>query len=239
MNIIKNNYRLNVFYVIVILFLLPAFVVKAERRGFVLQIDEKGQFANSVLQDTVTDSVSGTDLEKILRYVAIKMSRMQLSGNPDYDFAVLMLEHSKGALELAEMEIENGKDSVLKKIAAGILDRKRAEIEDLKKLRDEYMEEGRKERDNAVTGSAGNSTLNDQSFSENRLNNVALTDNLDYDFASLMLTHHQSAIDLSSRFLNDAEIDKTKRIARNIIKLNKKEIRQLKKWQDKIMSSGE
>lgn len=50
------------------------------------------------------------------------------SGNADRDFATMMIPHHRGAIEMAEAELRFGHDSVLRRLAQGILVEQRQEI---------------------------------------------------------------------------------------------------------------
>ena len=40
-----------------------------------------------------------------------KMKAVQLTGNIDYDFALLMIEHHKGAIDMSKIELKDGRDA--------------------------------------------------------------------------------------------------------------------------------
>lgn len=50
------------------------------------------------------------------------------SGNPDHDFARMMIPHHQGAIEMAEIELRYGKDERLRRLAQGIIVEQRQEI---------------------------------------------------------------------------------------------------------------
>lgn len=60
---------------------------------------------------------------------------------------------------------------------------------------------------------------------------VPLTGNTDKDFVAGMIPHHQGAIDMAEVELRYGKDPAMKRLARNIIKAQKKEIALMKKWQ--------
>jgi uncharacterized protein (DUF305 family) len=51
------------------------------------------------------------------------------SGDPDRDFAVMMIPHHQGAIEMAKVELQFGKDPVLRRLAQGIIIEQLQEIE--------------------------------------------------------------------------------------------------------------
>jgi uncharacterized protein (DUF305 family) len=51
------------------------------------------------------------------------------SGNPDRDFAAMMIPHHQGAIEMARVELQFGKNPVLRRLAQGIIVEQLQEIE--------------------------------------------------------------------------------------------------------------
>ena len=67
------------------------------------------------------------------------MSKMQTSmpkdqkGDPDADFARMMIPHHQGAIDMAKVEIQYGKDPELRKMAEKMVKDQEKEIADLQK----------------------------------------------------------------------------------------------------------
>ena len=51
------------------------------------------------------------------------------TGDPDRDFAAMMMPHHQGAIDMAKAELEFGKDPVLRRLAQGIIVEQQQEIE--------------------------------------------------------------------------------------------------------------
>ncbi len=60
------------------------------------------------------------------------------------------------------------------------------------------------------------------------MNVIKMTGNFDIDFATIMIPHHQSAIDMAQDYLPNGKDNKIQAIAQNIIDTQKKEIEELK-----------
>ena len=54
-----------------------------------------------------------------------------MTGDPDRDFAAMMIPHHQGAIDMAEIQLRWGKDPELKAMARKIIDDQRAEIRTL------------------------------------------------------------------------------------------------------------
>jgi uncharacterized protein (DUF305 family) len=66
------------------------------------------------------------------------MMGMKPSDNPDKDFAMMMIPHHQGAVEMAEIQLKYGKDPALKKMAREIIDAQKKEIAEFKKWEGEH-----------------------------------------------------------------------------------------------------
>ena len=59
------------------------------------------------------------------------MDGMEPSGNTDKDFALMMIEHHKGAIEMAEVELEHGDDPQMRALAENVIAEQQKEIADM------------------------------------------------------------------------------------------------------------
>lgn len=57
---------------------------------------------------------------------------MPMSGDPDRDFAQMMIPHHQGAIDMARIELESGKDPQLRQMAQKIIEDQEREIAALK-----------------------------------------------------------------------------------------------------------
>lgn len=68
------------------------------------------------------------------------MTRMHVAmmtesaGDPDRDFARMMIPHHQGAIDMAELELRFGKDERLRRLAQGIIVEQRQEIEVMRRI---------------------------------------------------------------------------------------------------------
>jgi len=56
------------------------------------------------------------------------MSRAPMTGDPDHDFAAMMIPHHQGAVDMAKAELLYGKDPVLRRLAQEIIVTQEQEI---------------------------------------------------------------------------------------------------------------
>ena len=70
----------------------------------------------------------GLDMKAMMKDMSGKMTSMPMSGDPDVDFAMMMRIHHQGALDMANAELSNGKDTQMKKTAKAIVSAQEKEI---------------------------------------------------------------------------------------------------------------
>lgn len=70
------------------------------------------------------------DMHSSMMDMMKKMESMPSSGDPDRDFAQMMTVHHRGAIDMAQMELKNGKDAKLRAMARRIISDQRKEIKE-------------------------------------------------------------------------------------------------------------
>ena len=63
-----------------------------------------------------------------------KMDAMKMKGNTDHDFAHMMLEHHKGAVAMADIELRDGKDATMRQMAEKIKADQQKEIGEMEPI---------------------------------------------------------------------------------------------------------
>lgn len=74
---------------------------------------------------TMTDSGNMATMDSMQ---STNMQGMKMTGDQDYDFAMMMREHHKMALPMANKEIKEGKNAELRRMAQDIVDAQTKEI---------------------------------------------------------------------------------------------------------------
>lgn len=74
------------------------------------------------------------DMKGMMKDMNDKMSSMQMSGDQDVDFAMMMRMHHQGAIDMAEMELKAGKAPEMKSMAKSIVSSQKKEIAKIDKF---------------------------------------------------------------------------------------------------------
>jgi len=72
------------------------------------------------------------ELSKEMDNMKTDMSKMQMSGNTDKDFATMMISHHEGAIKMSKDELSHGMNAELKQMAKKVIDDQTKEIAEFK-----------------------------------------------------------------------------------------------------------
>ena len=146
------------------------------------------------------------------------------TGKPDLDFVAGMIPHHEGAVAMAKVEKEFGKDPELLKLADAIIAAQMAEITVMKGwLSNKKLETAKASPEAQKSSAAGMEKM----MSEMMKPTIGKAD---IDFANGMIPHHQGAIDMANvvlKFGADADV---KTLADGVVKAQTSEITFMKDW---------
>ncbi|WP_299700567.1 DUF305 domain-containing protein [uncultured Pontibacter sp.] len=159
--------------------------------------------------------------------------RPKMTGDPDYDFALMMTRHHQGGIRMSEQEIANGTDSQLKDIANRTITRNREDIQQLENFTKSHT---------PATGDTA-STMRMMQPMRKMMGGMGQgrmgmgmdmdTTNMDRFYASMMIRHHQMGNEMSREFLKQGKTPEMKQMAQEIVNEQEKEIKELEAWQSK------
>lgn len=179
-----------------------------------------------------TDTMNQTNLGGNASIMGIMEKSMQdikamsSSGNPDNDFAALMKMHHMSAIEAAQVELAQGKDPSIKAMAQKMLDDQQREVAEFNSFLSSHNAHG------------GGDRFHKEAMASMEKMNVPMdhTGSIDKQFVTMMIPHHQGAIDMSRAYIKSgAHEPKMKAMANSIITSQEREIAELKAWLDKNM----
>lgn len=148
-----------------------------------------------------------------------QMKSMKPTGDSDYDFAMMMKHHHQGAVDMAKAELDGGSDETMKQYAQKIMNDQQNEINQF----DQFVQNA-KPSGNSDFGQKAMTMMTDMS------NMQMKGGSLDAIFASMMIPHHEDGIKMAHEYLKTGTNEDLKKIARNIIQTQPKEVQEFQKW---------
>ncbi len=152
-----------------------------------------------------------------------KMSSMKMSGDFDLDFANMMIIHHQGAINMSNKELKSGIDNKMKNMAQTIITKQKAEVEKLQSIIQSYkpmkMDVGKHDELGEMTGEM-----------KAKMSDMKMTGNMDKDFATMMISHHEDAVKMSKDELSHGMNASLKEMAKKGIDDQTKEITDFKTW---------
>jgi len=71
---------------------------------------------------------AGMKMRKSMDDMCKTMGQMKMTGDVDHDFVMMMKSHHQGAIDMAQMEVDSGKDAAVIKAAKKIIAAQKKEI---------------------------------------------------------------------------------------------------------------
>lgn len=155
--------------------------------------------------------------------VMSRMEAMPKTNDPEIDFPKMMIMHHQGAINMGNVQIQEGKNDSLKRFSQKMIDAQQKEIEDLSAI---LAEETVNNNVPAFTQEQMDHMMKMDQVSDIQL----ITGDIDNDFATLMIQHHNSAIENSEAYLMYGTNAELKAMAQKMIDDQKKEIKELSDW---------
>lgn len=178
---------------------------------------------------TVDKAASADGMKGAMDKMMNEMHQMTMTGNTDYDFAMMMKSHHQGAVDMAQAELDSGQDDTLKQMAQKIKDGQTAEINELQSFIDSHKNPA-KNYDPANKDTGFGKELKENM---DMMMNAPKTEqhaSVDKGFVHMMVPHHESAIDMAEGFIKYGKDQGLISLAKKIIAEQQKEIDQFKKW---------
>jgi uncharacterized protein (DUF305 family) len=151
--------------------------------------------------------------------------RAKMTGDPDYDFALMMTHHHQGGIRMAEEEVANGTDSKMKEMANKTISSNKADIQ---KLQDFTKTHKPTKGDTASTMRMVN-PMNKMMGQMHQQDMSGM--NTDQTFAQMMIHHHEMGNEMAREFLKQGKTKEMKQMAQKTMDQQTKEIKEMKAWQ--------
>lgn len=159
----------------------------------------------------------------IMHEMMDNMNTMQFTKDPDIDFAMMMRMHHEGAIKMSNQELSKGTDATMRKTAENIIAAQQAEIEELTA----FLQSN---EPSVINEEFQMKTMRGMEKSSKNADLQIINGSTDEDFATLMIVHHQSAIESSQLLLQLGKNEQMKAMARIIIDDQQQEIAELQDW---------
>ncbi len=150
------------------------------------------------------------------------------TGKADLDFAQGMVPHHQGAIEMAKVVLQYGKDLEVKILAEGVVKAQEGEIA--------FLKDWLAKTDQAALSVTPDSVKGNTDAMAGMMKNMMTpyTGDADVDFMKGMIPHHQGAIDMAKVALQFAKDPAMLKLATNVVTEQEGEITFMKSWLTKM-----
>ncbi|MBN8669982.1 MAG: DUF305 domain-containing protein [Chitinophagales bacterium] len=164
-----------------------------------------------------------SNMMKSMHSMSADMSALKMTMDPDHDFAMIMKRHHQGAINMANMELANGSDAMIKSMAQKMKDAQAKEIAMLDSFMMAHTAAGMSQPFMDASNAAMKKMDTDADAQK-------LSGKTDHDFVHLMIIHHQSAIDMANAEIQYGQVAMMKDMAQTMKDDQTKEISELRTW---------
>lgn len=171
-----------------------------------------------VQQSTNADPMA--DMKSTMDKMMADLKAINLTGNPDQDFALIMRSHHQGAVAMMQAYMPGASDAMLKTMAQSSIDKQNAEIEQLTSFINSHQ------------SASGNNEYgkNAVQMIVDMMTMEAMPNQADKAFAMMMVPHHESAVHISQMYQSQGKDAQLKEMAKKIASDQQMEADTLKKW---------
>ena len=179
-----------------------------------------------------TDEMSGMEGMDQSSMGSEETARQMVAPNGEYSDAAFvdsMVPHHEGAVEMAQVALENAEHEEIRTLAQDIISAQRAEIDLFDEIREELGGEPAMEMSQEeMEGMMGNMDAGE----------LAKERPFDRAFIDAMIPHHESAIAMANVALQESENAEIRRIAEDIMSAQEREIAQMRQWREEWYPGG-
>lgn len=214
----KNNIIIIAIIAVVAIAGISIFAIGNNDSGM---MDDSMMSNNSSQQENANSLVdkNSDDYKKYMSYMGEEYDRY---------FIANMIEHHKGAVDMAKLAQTNAKHQELNDMAAEIISAQSKEIADMESWQKEWgypVSSGEMMMDHSAMG-----IMADMGQMTEELRSLS-GDAFDKAFIASMIEHHQSAINMAAPGMTNAQHQEVKDLTVAIVNAQTSEIQQMKQWQ--------
>ena len=178
--------------------------------------------------DMNMDNTASSGMTGVMDKMMKDMHQMEMTGNVDADFAMMMKSHHQGAIDMAELELNSGTDEKLKAMAQKIVNDQKAEIEELENFLNNHKNAAKNY--DPMNKNDGFGRVMDKNMMMMMDMPKPTNESVDRQFVNMMIPHHQSAVDMNEGFIQYGKDPQLISMAKKMIAEQNKEIDQFQNW---------
>lgn len=179
---------------------------------------------NKSVKNHEIKGVNSSDMIKAMHNSMATIGDIKMTGNYDSDFATMMIIHHQGAIDMSEVELQNGSDADIKAMAQNIIKSQKTEIDEMHALLDDFKINPEVEKTNKSEFST------DMLAMMKKMEGMTSTGNIDKDYVSMMIPHHEAAVKMAKDQVANGKNEVLKLMAQEMIAAQNQEINLFKKW---------
>ena len=164
---------------------------------------------------------------KIMHKMMDKMDMMTMTNDIDVNFANTMMMHHDGAIEMANEELKSGDNAQMKAMATKVIT---AQSKEKDELMDFVMKHTAATHDTVGVGEFNMKDMMSMDKMDKAADLRVVTGDADNDFATLLIVHHQAALESAQAELDHGKHTEIKNMAKMMIMDQGKEIKELQDW---------
>ncbi|NHA05627.1 DUF305 domain-containing protein [Mucilaginibacter rubeus] len=187
--------------------------------------------ANAVLNissSEIKKALHGDELMEVMNKMMKDMESQPMKGIVDLDFASMLKIHHQGAINMAKIELQDGKDAKLKTLAQKIIDDQTKEVSDLDKLI-ASLQSAPKNYDPMKKNSGPAKAMQDDMMSMIKPGHMSMS-SVDHEFADMMIKHHTDGIQMAKSIIAYSKTDKLRSMAQKSIPQQSQDIKAFQQW---------
>ena len=182
----------------------------------------------SVVSCTKDDEINlqSHDENRMMKELHAMMDTMMatpMPGDPDHHFAKMMQLHHKGAINMANIVLQEGKDTTIRRMAQMMIQKQTQEITELQQFLMAHTPHGENTEFNMKM------EMSMDKMSRNADLQI-INGNIDQDFATLIIFHHQSAIEMADLVIHYGHEVVIRNMAEMMKGDQEEEISELQRW---------
>ncbi|MEH6943288.1 DUF305 domain-containing protein [Bacillus sp. JJ722] len=164
--------------------------------------------------------------KSILQVMKEKMDRVPKTGDPSLDFLYEMIPHHEAAVSMAENVLKYGSNKQVKKLAMAIVQEQLEDIAQMEALLAKLKKNPQVDKTKEAEYLKGYNAAHKQMMEA--MESAESTGNIDKDFLTEMIPHHEGAINMASNILNYTNNEEVKAIAQKIITVQQAQLKEMK-----------